>query len=199
MLAASSPNHSSCVADSARAGLRDQLRRATAFAHRNLDERFGNFGLTSLDGYRRFLETTAAALMPLERALERDGVADIVSDWTQRSRRADLDRDLQCIDGVAEPLPDLEPFSRNEVLGAVYVLEGSRLGAKYILRSISAAKEPLIAAATDYLRHGSGQPLWRTFLTRLESEPVTPRDEAEIIAGAHRAFAAFARAAGSSI
>jgi heme oxygenase len=37
--------------------------------------------------------------------------------------------------------------------------------------------------------------LWGSFLLRLESEPVTPTDEAEIIGGAHHAFAMFSEAA----
>jgi heme oxygenase len=81
------------------------------------------------------------------------------------------------------------------VLGVMYVLEGSRLGAKYLLRAIDAGSDPQIAAATRYLRHGVGLRLWPNFLQTLENQPVTPQDEAAIIAGAHLAFALFAEAA----
>jgi heme oxygenase len=77
----------------------------------------------------------------------------------------------------------------------MYVLEGSRLGARYLLRTIAASADPLIAEARGYLRHGTGQPLWRSFLARLEREPMTEDDAAEAIAGARQAFAMFAEAA----
>ena len=88
-------------------------------------------------------------------------------------------------------------MNRREMLGAMYVLEGSRLGAKYLLRIVAGCGEPQVAAATNYLEHGNGLPLWRTFLERLEREAVTPDGEAELISGAQRAFAMFARAAGA--
>ena len=69
-------------------GIRDELRRATAEAHGALDARLGAFDLARLDGYRRFLEINAAALLPLEASLEAAGVAAIFPDWPWRSRRA---------------------------------------------------------------------------------------------------------------
>jgi heme oxygenase (biliverdin-IX-beta and delta-forming) len=80
----------------------------------------------------------------------------------------------------------------------MYVLEGSRLGAKYLLRAVAAGGDPKIAAATRYLSHGAGLRLWPAFLQTLEDQPVTPQDEAAIIAGAHLAFALFAEAAALS-
>jgi heme oxygenase len=177
--------------------LREKLKRAIASAHSDLDARFGTYRLTSVDGYRRFLEASAAALLPLEAALEHAGVADRFPDWSQRTRRAAIMADLEQIGGAVHSLPAIAALSHNEMLGTMYVLEGSRLGAKYLLRVVADCGEPLIAAATGYLRHGNGLPLWRTFLAKLESEPVTQGDEAEIASGATVAFAAFARAAGA--
>jgi heme oxygenase (biliverdin-IX-beta and delta-forming) len=197
MLAVASPDHPVRVGEFSAAGLREKLKHATARAHRDLDARFGAYCLTGVDGYRRFLEASAAALLPLETALERSGVIDVFPDWPQRSRAAAIADDLGRIGGIARPLPPPAPLGRNEMLGAMYVLEGSRLGARYLLRAIADCGEPTIAEATRYLGHGSGLPLWRTFLAKLESEPVTSRDEADIISGARNAFAMFARAAGA--
>jgi len=185
------------LAEREAAGLREKLKQSTAAVHRRLDATFSEFDLTGISGYRRFLEASAAALLPLEAALERSGVVDVFPDWPQRSRAAAIADDLGRIGGIACPLPPPAPLSRNEMLGAMYVLEGSRLGARYLLRAIADCGEPTIAEATRYLGHGSGLPLWRTFLAKLESEPVTSRDEAEIISGARNAFAMFARAAGA--
>ena len=197
MLAASSPDHPVRVGKFSPGGMREKLKHATSRAHRDLDARFGAYHLTHIDGYRRFLQASAAALLPLETALERSGVADLFADWPQRSRRAAIADDLARIGGAAHSLPAIAALNRNEILGTMYVLEGSRLGANYLLRTIVDCGEPLMAAATKYLKHGSGQPLWRTFLAKLENEPVVSNDEAEIISGAHNAFAVFARSAGA--
>jgi len=176
-------------------GLRGKLRDATAADHRELDARFAGFDLSNHSGYRRFLEASAAALLPLEAALERAGVAGIFDDWAHRSRRAAIIADVGKLGGAIRPLPDVGPFTRHGLLGALYVLEGSRLGAKFLLRMIARSADPQVSQATAYLRHGAGQPLWPRFLARLESEPVIPVDESEAVSGARRAFALFAEAA----
>lgn len=195
MLAAAPPDKAVRVGPISPSGLRERLRAATANAHRALDARFGTFDLTSLNGYRRFLEASAAALLPLEAALERSGVISLLSDWPQRSRRKAIAADLDCIDGTADPLPSPAAMSRHEMLGVMYVLEGSRLGARYLLRAVAGCGQPRIEAATRYLRHGDGLPLWPLFLERLEREAIAPDGEAEVIAGAARAFAMFEKAA----
>jgi heme oxygenase len=176
-------------------GLRDRLRAATAAAHHDLDAQLAAFDLASRDGYRRFLEASAAALLPLEAALEQAGVAGIFSDWAQRSRRTAIIADLDRIGGKIRPLPDIRPLNRHGLFGTVYVLEGSRLGAKFLVRMMARSTDPQMAEATAYLSHGTGQPLWRSFLARLNSEPIAPGSESDAIEGARNAFAMFADAA----
>jgi heme oxygenase (biliverdin-IX-beta and delta-forming) len=176
-------------------GLRETLRQATAAAHRRLDARFAGFDLASRDGYRRFLEASASALLPLETALERAGVTGLLDDWAQRSRRSAITADLDRLGGAIHPLTEVEPLNRNRMLGTLYVLEGSRLGAGYLLRTIVQSSDPLVAATTAYLGHGAGQHLWRSFLARLEQEAMTPDQAAAAVDGASEAFALFARAA----
>jgi heme oxygenase len=195
MLAVSPPDNAACTGELSPPGLREKLKAATALAHRALDARLCTFDLTTVDGYRRFLEASAAALLPLEAALRRAGVAEEFGDWPRRSRGAAIAADLDCIGGVIRPFHSVITLSRAEMWGVMYVLEGSRLGAKYLLRTVADCAEPQIVAATRYLRHGNGQPLWRTFLEKLEGEPATADCEAETISGAQRAFAMFAKAA----
>ena len=85
-------------------GLRDSLRKATASAHRELDARFAAFDITSRRGYRRFLEASAAALWPLEVALDQGGVNRMFADWPERSRRAAIAADLDRVGGSVRPL-----------------------------------------------------------------------------------------------
>src|SRR6186713_2937523 len=63
---------------------RSILRDATADDHARLDATLGALDLCSTSGYRRFLEINAAALLPLERSLERAGVRGMLPDWDDR-------------------------------------------------------------------------------------------------------------------
>lgn len=176
-------------------GLRDRLKQATAEAHRALDTRLGALDLSRLDGYRRFLEISAAALLPLEAALEAAGVAALFGDWPWRTRRAAIAADLARVGGSLHSLENQPVLNGNAVFGTMYVLEGSRLGAKYLLRAVARAADPVIASATAYLDHGSGQRLWQSFLLTLEHQRFAPGDEAEVTESALLAFSMFARSA----
>jgi len=143
MLLAAAPDDPTGMEVTTSSGLRDSLREATASAHRELDTRFAAFDITSRRGYRRFLEASAAALWPLEAALEQGGVNRIFADWPERSRRAPIAADLDRLGGSVRLLADVRPLNRNGMLGTMYVLEGSRLGAKYLLRMIAQSADPL--------------------------------------------------------
>jgi heme oxygenase (biliverdin-IX-beta and delta-forming) len=177
--------------------LRIRLKDATADAHRQLDRSLMAFDLKTVAGYRRFLEASAGALLPLEAALMESGVDDIVEDWPNRSRTDAILEDLAQPDGKLCLMPVPAAFSRSALLGTIYVLEGSRLGARFLLKIVMRSADPAVAHATAYLSHGAGQPLWETYLALLAEE--APRlDEDEVIAGAHAAFGLFSIAAAST-
>ena len=174
--------------------LRLRLKEATADAHRQLDRSLMAFDLKTSAGYRRFLEASAGALLPLEAALVESGVDEIVEDWPSRSRTDAMLDDLAQIDGKLRLMPAPVAFSRSALLGTMYVLEGSRLGARFLLKLVARSTDPAMTRATAYLSHGSGGPLWEQFLLLLARE--APRvDEDEVVAGAHGAFGLFSMAA----
>jgi len=174
-------------------GLRERLRDATAAAHRELDAQLSSFDLTVFSGYRRFLQASAGALLPLEATLVAAGVATMFPDWPERARSAAIAADLERLGSAAEPTVSVPPLTRSGVLGTMYVLEGSRLGAKFLLKAVADAADPRIGEATGYLSHGAGKRLWQSFLSKLQSEEAC--DEDEVIEAAHVAFAAFEQAA----
>src|SRR5215475_11462502 len=104
MLLAAAPDDPTGLGTATSSGLRASLGEATAGAHRELDAQFAAFDITNRHGYRRFLEASAAALSPLEAALERGGVNHIFSDWSERSRRAAIAADLERLGGSVRPL-----------------------------------------------------------------------------------------------
>lgn len=174
-------------------GLRERLREATSAAHRALDTRLSAFDLGGLAGYRRFLQASAGALLPLEAALVEAGVERMFPDWPERSRSAAIAVDLGRLGTSAASTVSVPRLTRSGVLGTMYVLEGSRLGAKFLLKTVADAGDSRISEATTYLRHGAGKRLWQSFLMKLASEE--PGDEDEIIDFARIAFDAFERAA----
>jgi heme oxygenase (biliverdin-IX-beta and delta-forming) len=185
---------SSTTAYPAAAGLRLCLRSVTAEAHARLDARLGAFDLTSLPGYRPFLEANAAALLPLEAALEAARVAEILPDWELRSRKAAILEDLARVGGGVAPLPTPGPFDLGGILGTMYVLEGSRLDARMLLNAVKRSADAEVLHATAFLRHGAGHHFWPSFLAVLESHAAADH-EAGAIDGAMQAFAMFERAA----
>jgi heme oxygenase len=176
------------------AGLRLCLRSVTAATHNRLDARFGALDLTGLAGYRQFLEASAAALLPLEMALVNARVARIFPDWEERSRQVAILDDLAQTGGRMEPLPLPGPLDFGGVLGTMYVLESSRLGARILLNRVKRSTDPAVLAATAYLRHGADRHFWQSFLAVIESHSATLH-ESGAIDGAVKAFEMFEQAA----
>lgn len=170
--------------------LRDRLRAATADSHAALDAQVAAWKIETPLGYGAFLSASAMALAPLELALERAGVVEWLPDWPQRVRRTALARDLADLGLEAPPFAAAHVPSPDFGAGLLYVLEGSRLGARFLARQVRGAGHGL---PLNYLIQGEGDDLWRSFLTWLGKPNVgTQTDEAE--AGARYGFQCFSDA-----
>jgi heme oxygenase len=160
--------------------------------HAEVDARFsGSFEGNAAD-YAGFLASMAAVLPPLERALEDASIHKAVPDWDERRRASLLLDDLHAL-GAAPPREADPPSVDGEArqLGIVYVLEGSRLGGKLLLRRALNHPDSRVRAATRYLSHGAGRDLWSSFLVRLEASAAVNGAPNEAVAGARAAFALF--------
>ena len=134
-------------------------------------------------------------MLPLEILIEAAGIKKLLGDWPARSRRHALLNDLA---GVAAPvvylrLPHYE-FETATLFGIVYVLEGSRLGARVLLRYVLANNDPIFTENVRYLQHGVSEQLWSSFLRRLESVSDVSRNIHRAVEGALFAFSAFEQA-----
>lgn len=159
--------------------VRDALRSATAAAHARLDALAVELDLSDARAYGRFLCAQAGPVFALEEGLEAAGVASVIPDWPARSRRAALQHDLGVLGLV---VPRLEAHV-TEIFGTLYVLEGSRLGARVLTKR---AKDMPDA----FLRHGEGLKLWPSFLALLE-ENISRTDTPLCIQSALSAFSLF--------
>jgi heme oxygenase len=174
--------------------IRSLLRQATAPDHERLDGLLAALDLQTLAGYRRFLEINAAALLPLERALLAGGVSELLPDWDRRARSEAMRTDLVAVGGSARPLAQPNFENHFDLLGTLYVLEGSRLGAAYLIKSVKCSPDQRVSSATAYLGHGAGLGLWPSFVAALEGYSDELTDPEEIVQPAKRAFDLFAEA-----
>jgi len=174
---------------------RNSLRGATDHLHRDLDRIVATFRLTDATHYRRFLQASAATLIAIEQLLESAGVAQLLPDWAERSRREPILADLHNLDSQAQPLALRRTApTPAEVFGILYVLEGSRLGARALLDQVLASTDENVRNASAYLRHGIGPSnLWRSFLQHLETHEAAD-DQTQTVSGAVYAFTMFIRA-----
>lgn len=170
--------------------LRDRLRAATSKSHAALDAHIAAWRIETPVGYGPFLSASALAIAPLEQALERAGVAEWLPDWPGRVRRFALARDLAALSLDTPPFAAALVPSPDFGAGLLYVLEGSRLGARVLARQVSASGHGLPLA---YLTQGEGDDLWRSFLAWLEKPNVGTRTD-EVEAGARYGFQCFSDA-----
>lgn len=174
----------------------DRVRDATQHAHRRLDMAMNSVDLGRLHYYAGFLRGQAEALIPIETALEQNGIEELLPDWPQRARTPALEHDLSVLDIACDPLllPDFAPRAGEriaEMLGTVYVLEGSRMRSRVILSRLTDQPDPSILGATSYLRHGFGKRFWPTFQETLESHPDARARIDRVVDGALLAFGMF--------
>lgn len=163
-----------------------RLREGTRGAHDAVDAVFGAFDLTDRASYAAFLAAHAAVLMPLEDALDRAGIGSLIDDWPARRRSAAMTTDLTALD---QPMPPPRPVAIDDNdaarLGALYVLEGSRLGGRMLSRRLP----------TDfphaYLDPDQPVAEWSKLLVDLDRLLYTDIGMAKAVASAHSVFAAF--------
>ena len=132
---------------------RAALRAATAAKHDAVDAAFGRFDLTDPTSYGQFLTAHARALPAVEQALRQ------VEGLPAFALRSDLLRDDLTALGLSMPtlLPLAPPESDAAAFGALYVIEGSRLGGAMLARRVPESLPHSYLSAT----HAPGG--WRAF------------------------------------
>lgn len=162
-----------------------QLRQATRDDHDAVDAAFGRFALDTREGYRDFL-TAHARILPLAERLIRPGT--LVDDWQGRTDA--LLVDLATLGGEApEELAFALPEGEAARWGALYVMEGSRLGGAVLAKQVGEG----MPAAYLGSRHGQGG--WRALLERLDAADAGPEWREQAVVGAKALFGGYLAAA----
>lgn len=157
-------NDAECVND--RPSALERLRAATRDAHERLDQRMDAIERLADPLLREeLLARYAAFYLPADAMLapHLDDVEDL--DFGERSRAPLLS---EATPGAHPPFP--RPGSRGEALGLLYVLEGSTLGGRMILRELTRRGiEDRRLAFLDPYGAETGR-RWRGFIEVLERE-----------------------------
>jgi heme oxygenase (biliverdin-IX-beta and delta-forming) len=173
------------------------LKRATDAAHARVEgiiEAAEMF--RSLDGYRRYLQGSYAARSRLEHRLDAAGAEKLWPDWPRRRIAHLIAADIDDLGGIAlAPLESLKSdLTAAELLGLLYVLEGSSLGARVLVTMTDSLGLTASFGARHLHEQAGDRSAWRSFITLLNTAGVAPSTEAalsafdvfaEAYAGAH--------------
>lgn len=166
------------------------VKARTVAAHNRVDAAFGRFDLGRRASYVRFLRAHGRVVPAVEAALRQDGLPNWLPNW--RPRTAFLESDLAAF-GEKLPLPiaSVLPSGAAERFGLLYVLKGSRLGGRLLLRRVGAGFSAQYLSAT----HKPGE--WRAFTRALDARAAAEDGEwvEAMVAGALHGFALYGAAA----
>lgn len=157
-----------------------QLREATLASHAALDAAVGSFG--SLREYSRYLSAMAAFRAPVEATLAASGDIAPSGMTLPPTLSPALSADMADLGvppattGSASLAPLVK--SPSGVAGALYVLEGSAVGARILVRRAAALGLDATHGARHLVAQASDRARWPRFLLALERVPAFDLDAA---------------------
>jgi heme oxygenase len=153
-----------------------------------VDQLFSRCSLSDPAGYRVFLLAQAEAFLGVEAALDAGGIERLLPDWPARRRADLLIADLADLGATAASREPISLDGDPALLGAAYVLEGSRLGGAVLKRSIPDG------APRRFLQAPQEPGAWRKLLALLDESLYEPRTIAAACEAANTVFLLFERA-----
>lgn len=172
------------------ASARFELKAATDDLHEELDGLLSRLNLARREDYGRFLQIHGRVVPSVESALSACGLGQVVDEWDSWRRSDALLADLAAmgLENVrAFPVPPYQ--SVPAMLGALYVLEGSRLGGQLLLKQVPAA------FPSAYLSQSTNLHPWRSFIAVADRLIYGNGSSGEAATAARRCFTLFLDAA----
>jgi heme oxygenase len=155
------------------------LRAATWHSHQRLEKRLDiKHRFSDLTAYREHLQAMYGFCAGLERRLERDALAAVLSDYRQRRKLPLLRRDLLALglgSAALARLPSCETLPAcaepAEALGCLYVLEGATLGGRTLLPMVQAKLGLTADSGAAFLASYGDEVtlMWRRFGSALDA------------------------------
>lgn len=174
------------------------LRAQTAPAHEQLEAHPISQSITTPDvtaaDYLCYLQIMQRVVEGLEAVLN-PALHSLLPDVNERSKQSWLSDDLGKAGGQSNPYPAFRCSTNEEnsayALGSFYVLEGSTLGGRVILKSLPPALHSRARYFEGYgMQTGA---MWQSFLAILCNAATSPEAQHSIINGATDTFAAIYR------
>jgi heme oxygenase len=178
--------------------IRTMLRARIATLHNRLDRMMNLSCAGGALGLERFLSIHYGALTVLVPALERAGADLVCPEWGARTRLEALEEDLSVLPTHPhKPLAHRPSFaSPPEIWGALYALEGSRLGNLVVLRVVIECGSEDERRATRFLSCGSEeQTAWGKFVAKLDDQRYSGEAVESAALGAERVFETYLNSA----
>ena len=174
------------------------LRARTAASHEALEAHPYSQSITTpditMDAYVRYLHMMQQVVAGMEAALYPE-LGEIVPDMDKRQKGRWLEEDLGFLHAADNPFPPFRLIQQAQAVpfafGAFYVLEGSTLGGRVILKSLLPALPVTAEQGAKYFA-GYGietGPLWQHFLQSLCRYAVAHDCGEDVIVGAQSAYA----------
>lgn len=179
------------------------LKTSTSGAHKSLENsafmRPLHTGTIDLTYYQLLLKKFYGIFYPLEAAVNRhhEVLQYWLPDLQQRRKAATIEEDLMLLGAQTIDIPFLKIEGINTpaaALGAMYVMEGSTLGGRFIAKTIQKRLDLSSAQGVQFF-HGYGQetgPMWQQFQQALLDFEVGHSEAVpEVIAAANYVFKEF--------
>lgn len=171
------------------AGRHARLREATQGRHARAEALAEALGAwTTQRGYLGFLR----AMYRFHRGVDL-GLATCAAGapggWKPRRHSEALARDLEALGEAPAPAPvSLRMTDAAQVLGVLYVVEGSSLGARMLRPRVEALGPPAAGAMRFLAEHGDEPALWQDFRALLDTVALEPLREHRVPEAACAAF-----------
>jgi heme oxygenase (biliverdin-IX-beta and delta-forming) len=153
------------------------LKRATNEAHERVERVVRDAGMfDTREGFRRYLTATYEMRARYERLLDINGADRVWADYSTRKIAGLVAQDIADLGGVAiSPEPAHEKkYSAGELLGVMYVLEGSSLGARILVKSVTDMGLSASFGARHLFKQAEDRGAWRSFIAAMTASPEPP-------------------------
>ncbi len=179
--------------------IRTMLRTRTAALHARLDRMISSSCIGDPLCLGRLLTIHHDALTLLVTALERADAEHVCPGWEGRSRLTALEEDLRMLRTRPNRVPVHSPsfVTEPEIWGALYAIEGSRLGNRIMLRNVMECGNEDERRATQFLAHGlEDRAAWGRFVAQLDDLHYCGEAFELAMLGAERVFETYLNSAG---
>lgn len=169
-----------------------RMKAATHAAHEAIDHRImATAPFASRAHYGRFVRIQYRIHHAVDPLFRNPALGALLPDLAERRR---LDLVAQDAADLGTALPAVAPHAGAPLeiapaLGWLYVVEGSNLGAAFLLKAAAKLELSEAFGARHLAGHPAGRGLhWRSFTAALDAVPLDEAQEAQAIAGAQAAF-----------